>query len=527
MSNMKTGNDLSMFEKLPDEFLSLVIQTLVSEEPDGSSMKQLSLTSRRLRSRCLPALFQQVSVDCAHHQTSVPPPASWPFVRTLVLFGSFTTYSGFHMGNFLGTLLHLVMLRKICFRNLKGGVCWLHLEQLCNTPAFRVLEIMESSAFRRSDFWFPPDTCHTKFPLTGFIYTIQDPYVSDWNENRRPALPRRCYMAPLFLALHQRLEVLHLPSAMAPLEQMASLDWPSLRELKLYDEHCEADPNIFARLCSRMPRLRILDLRFFHTGPSTQTLIWAPDPSLTAPLSNIETVYLPYPDPKDALYAHLPSTLRKLHLVDCPRYYRFNVKLTETIDGFTKPYLVTASDLLGIFDEMPGPFTALEQLEVAFKADANERLLSRHIVTTFPNLRFLQLHRYRSEGESESDNETAVESIGHDISDLLHLRHLRLYINLPKDDFRYPVSEEGSCDTRVASSEELTDLFYGYAMTIAQNCGPALHTIDFLSTWIYRRQVWTRWFISRGGKGHIVVERCRDESGDFFLPSVCYLSDPS
>ncbi|KAA1478404.1 hypothetical protein DENSPDRAFT_829863 [Dentipellis sp. KUC8613] len=156
--------------------------------------------------------------------------------------------------------------------------------------------------------------------------------------------------------------------------------------------------------------------------------------------------------------------------------------------------LVTTSDLFSIFDKMRGPFTALEQLQVAYKAEANDRFLSRHIVTTFPNLCLLHLHRYCSEGEFEPDIETAVESIGQesDISDLVHLHHIKLYINLPGGDFRYPVPEEESRNTRVTSSEELTDLFYRCGMIIARDCGLALHTINLFSTWIYLHQVWTR-----------------------------------
>ncbi|KAA1478422.1 hypothetical protein DENSPDRAFT_666954 [Dentipellis sp. KUC8613] len=395
-------------ERLNDDVLLLIIHILASEELEGDSMKQLSLTSKRWRALCLPTLFKMATINCTSLYTSNPPPASWPFLRTIVFFGYFTTYSGFDRGDFLKTLPHLVALRKICFRDLQDGVYWLYLKQLSSAPAFRALEVIESSTSSHSNFHFPPDTSPASFPLTEFYYTIMDPYVSNWNGNRRPALPRRCYMSPLFLSLHQHLEVLHLPSAMAPLAQMASIDWPCLRELKLYDENYEADPTIFACLCSKMPRLRVLDLHFFHTGTSTQTLIWPPDTSFVASFSNMDTVYLPYPDPTDALYSHLPLALRELRLVDCPRYYRFNVKLTETIDGFTKPSLVTASDLLDIFGKMHGPFTAMEKLEVAFRADFNDRLLSRHIVTAFPNLRFLQLHRYRSEGESESDIDAAA-----------------------------------------------------------------------------------------------------------------------
>ncbi len=74
-------------------------------------------------------------------------------------------------------------------------------------------------------------------------------------------------MTPLILSLHENLEILHLPIAMAPLSEMSAVDWPRLREIKLYGEiHDTGNPADLAYALPRMRQLRILDLPFFHKG---------------------------------------------------------------------------------------------------------------------------------------------------------------------------------------------------------------------------------------------------------------------
>ncbi|TFY69869.1 hypothetical protein EVG20_g2979 [Dentipellis fragilis] len=291
-------------------------------------MRRLSLVSNRLRFVCLPVLFEKAKINRGSLLYSDPPPASWPYIRTMKFFGCFRI--GFeydNTGHLPEIMPHLVALRKVQFSYIRGA---------------------------------------------------ENKYISD-------------------------------------------------------------DRTIFARLCMRMPRLRILDLQFLHIGPSTQTIIWPSDLTFTPSLEYLEKLYIPYPDPNDLFYAHLPSTLRILCLVDRPRYYHFKGGRLPVVNHYPRPTPVTAAALVRMLDQLQGTFTSLKHLERAFQADGRDIDLSNHIAATFPNLHILQIHRYRSEGEGNADIELSVKSIAQNLSTIRTLRHFRIYLNLPDDDYRRPL----------------------------------------------------------------------------------------
>ncbi|TFY69865.1 hypothetical protein EVG20_g2968 [Dentipellis fragilis] len=494
--NMEAG-DPSPLERLNDDTLILLVNWITFGY--RRDIVTLSMTSKRLRALCLPILFQRAKVKCRALCDSGPPPASWPYIRTMDISGFFETGRGFSEGNLEYILPHLVALRKIRFLNLKYGVSWYELQFMLFAPNLRVLEIEEPRSFQREDFSFPDDTCSVSLPFTEFIYTIGRPPDFDWFSHWGSAdVARHCYMNPLFFSLHQQLEVLHLPASMAPLPEMSSMKWPRLRELRLYGEDFYGeDSSVFMRLFSTMPRLRILDLHILHKGPLTRTLVWPFNVSFKASFDNIDRFSLPYPDPSDTVYVQLPSTLRQLHLLDRPRYYRFSASWMVSSAGYTKPILTSATELLHIFKQMCGPFVFLERLEVAYKADAQDTALIHYITTTFPNLRFLQVHRYRSEGETIDDIEATVGSISQNISTLHSLRHFRVYLNFPVDDYRPPRDPGQQYAIPVMTTREFTALLRRCATAFSMNCSPTLQTIDLLSTWIFGSQIWKRWTIRR------------------------------
>ncbi|KAA1478391.1 hypothetical protein DENSPDRAFT_875686 [Dentipellis sp. KUC8613] len=460
----------SDFERLDNDVLILIIDILILE--DCKSFKELSSVSKRLRSVCIPILFKTVQLYCGHIWRFSIPPAAWPYLRTWMIIGDYSEGPGLDAKKLTMMYPHLVALRKLVFLSFKPGVYWYQIQSLMAIPNIRALEIQEPLDWEREDFSFfyesidPPSAT---LPFTEFVYSVADADARYWNYAAKPKPTLlRCYMTPLLLSLHQNLEVLHLPAWKAPLSEMASIDWPRLQELKLEDDNYEGDDaTIFARLCSRMPSLRTLDFQFLNKGAKTETLIWpAEAASLPMPFSHLRTVYLPHPDPNDTFYAHLPSTLKQLRLVDCPRYYRFEDMKAQHFEGYRRPTLLSATDLLRLLNQLQGTFDSLDQFEVAFRADGQETALYRFIVTTFPNLRWLQLHRYRAHGDSYADIETAVTSIVHHVSSLHRLRHIRLYLNLPDDDDK-PIRLLGRDNiSGMMSRPDFADLLLHHATTI-------------------------------------------------------------
>ncbi|TFY55202.1 hypothetical protein EVG20_g9405, partial [Dentipellis fragilis] len=487
---------LSGIERLNDDVLMIIIRFLYNQH--RRDIKNLSLTCKRLRSICIPTVFEKANINCAALWDSDPPPAAWRYIKTMNFYGSFTTSMGFDAANLRYILPHLVALRKIRFESIDQGVGWYDLLFMAAAPNVHALEIEEPSSTQEDDFSLPEDASSFSLPFTEIVYVVHEPSRYQGRMIIEPdPIARRCYMTPFILFMHQTLEILCLPAAMAPLPEMATLDWPRLRELKFYSQsykdevHMIANYNKdFARLCTKMPRIRNLDLciYLFHEEPVSQITLWPPGLPLpeTLVLESMEKVLLPYPDPDDTFYKHLPSTLRELHLVDRPRYYRWDGGLTR----FTKPTLITATELLRILKQLPARCIFMEQLEVAFRADGQELALYDYIAAAFPNLRVLQLHRYRISGEMESDIELTLESIARDVSSLRSLRHFRAYLNIPSDDYKSQDTHEQKARY---TEEEFKALHHHYAMIIAQHCSPALQIVEFLSAWFHGSHYWLRW----------------------------------
>ncbi|TFY53769.1 hypothetical protein EVG20_g9975 [Dentipellis fragilis] len=170
-----------------------------------------------------------------------------------------------------------------------------------------------------------------------------------------------------------------------------------------------------------------------------------------------------------------------MQLVDRPRYYRFNTKWMESIEGYTRPLLITATELLCVIKRL-GPLAILEHLEFAYQADSQDFMLPTQIAEFFPNLRSLELHRYRSEGETDIHIESAVTTI----------------------DLQRFLSKELRTDS--ISCSDFMALLRHYAMKIARNCSSSLQIIDFLTTYVYGEQFWMRCYVSRDDRGKPVLE---------------------
>ncbi|TFY62959.1 hypothetical protein EVG20_g6511 [Dentipellis fragilis] len=350
-------------QRLDQDVLMLIVDILFLAHRED--VRALSLTCKRMRSACLPRMFKNAKINCSYLFLSNPPTASWPYIRNMVISGRFPPMMSFGSVNLAATLPHLVALRKVCFSHFGWGITCYELQLILAAPNVHVLEIEESSSFQPDDVLLPDGVS------SAVLY--DPPYLVPAREPRNPS-SSNCNGATIG------------------------------------DNHDTADPADLAYALSRMRQLRILNLPFFHKGSSTQTLIWPFNVSPVAPFHHLETLYLPYPDPSDALYMQLPSTLRQLYLVDRPRYYHFQSMRLQIADNYTTPTLVSATELLRIFKKSGSTFALMEELDIAFQGDSQDHALYDHIAMAFPNLQSLQVHRYRSEGETRTEIENAVAS---------------------------------------------------------------------------------------------------------------------
>ncbi|KAA1478424.1 hypothetical protein DENSPDRAFT_667231 [Dentipellis sp. KUC8613] len=520
--NIGPWEGLSSLERLNDDVLTLIIYELAAEDP--CTITTLSFTSKHLRSVCLPMLFEKATVDCARLPDSEPPNATWPYIRTMDITGSFATSQNFDAGSLRQIIPHLTALRTIRFVRFQWGLTWDSLQLMLAAPNVRVLEIEEPFSSWRQTLTIPDGglshSCLTEFVYAGYsAHPPRERYRMAMRKESEP-VHTWCYLNALILALHQTLEVLRVPSVMAPLPEMATVEWPRLRELTLDgDNYYGDDPTLFSRLCARMPRLRTLDLHLRHKFLS-QTLIWPSDASSTPSFGSLQTVSLPYPDPNDTLYAYLPSTLRHLYLIDRPRYYHFKAEHKDVSNVYTRPILITATDLLHVLKQLQGAFTSLGVLGVAFEIDSETHALVGHIISAFPNLRILQLHCYRPAGAPASDTEDIVRSISRNLSALHSLRHFRTYFNpCEDDDTVIYAGERRLC--RSLTLREFLGLLGRYATIIAESCSPRLQFIDILSPMVYDEAVWMRWDVSRDEDGRPVLD-CQP---DAYLANDKYLDE--
>ncbi|TFY50440.1 hypothetical protein EVG20_g11517, partial [Dentipellis fragilis] len=240
---------LSLLERLNNDVLTLILHELVAEDP--CVITTLSLTSKRLRSVCLPTLFEKATLDCGRLPDSEPPNAAWPYIRTMDITGSFATSKNFDAGSLRQIIPRLTALRVIRFVRFQWGVTWDSLQFVLAAPNVRVLEIEEPFSAWRQTFTIPDGASSG---------TLQNGDAE--GARTRPQLVLSKYSHPIATPDSR--------SSSSPFRDGAftrdgAVEWPRLRELTLDGDHYYGDdPATFSRLCARMPRLRVLDLHLRH-----------------------------------------------------------------------------------------------------------------------------------------------------------------------------------------------------------------------------------------------------------------------
>ncbi|KAH9888965.1 hypothetical protein C8Q73DRAFT_173497 [Cubamyces lactineus] len=397
---------------LNHDVLTMIIEEVFAAFP--RALRQLSMTCKYLRLCSVPTLFRTCTVMQKDTiKEAFIPDKLWPHIQNLVLrdvcpdwyaavvrrrLPDPATYPPLHYtqdpllcGIFdSATLEHALRampkLRSVtvwCGENIDHGLPWYVLRVILTLTHLRHFSCHH---YHFSPTVFPPGdlVLDTPAPLTSFRYMLNAyrpiPRMHDPEEDALSVVMKAC---------HATLEVLWLPTESTPFQTMLSLSWPSLHELRLRGEFMwGGDPLVFA--LGGMPRLRLLRLNFALPRGIPRP-IW-PE-SLVASYSwpELEDLQVSFPCVDDQLYAHLPSTLRRLSL----RFFPHRIIdrwCTEWKRDWIFPSL-NAEQLRHIVRCCHCP--DLKHLEVEYHQDAHEEHLIRDIASLFPNLTSLKILRYR------------------------------------------------------------------------------------------------------------------------------------
>lgn len=213
-------------------------------------------------------------------------------------------------------------------------------------------------------------------------------------------------LTALLSHIHSSLETLLLPSEFLPLEILRKHDWPRLRKLKLRGERQFNPSMAVLPALSHVRTLRTLTLELAQPedhGLERQSMEPCDAMGMLCPWRDLETLTISYPHPADEWYSSLSSTLRRLDLRCWPRHYVHILPHDQrTIVDILKWHspIITSSDMLNILRRCrtSDARSSLRQLDLEFREDHMDRALFQFIPLAFPNLTFLQIHRYRQIG---------------------------------------------------------------------------------------------------------------------------------
>ncbi|EJD37649.1 hypothetical protein AURDEDRAFT_146991 [Auricularia subglabra TFB-10046 SS5] len=291
-------------------------------------------------------------------------------------------------------------------------------------------------------------------------------------------------LSSVFLHSHATLQVLVLPGESTEIATLASFEWPSLRELAICGP-CPEFGDIFPRLLAVMPRLAVLTLATFPPhGQASAPVV--PAGCDVQPLSELRRLTLSHPNPTDGIFLGLTSSLLELSLRDNPRYYtRLRTDGSVLSCG-------AATDIIRRLDSR-GACQHIHRLELvvaASIADTPDQEMNLYAVlaATCPQLRFLELHRYR---RVHDPRDASVQIPWGIIADGLKragsLRHLRL-----NPDF--PLRQHVEPDTYRSFLDKLDAL----AMQLAHGL-PLLQSLAFLHSNLTGDYAWQPWSVRPDG----------------------------
>ncbi|KAH9849364.1 hypothetical protein C2E23DRAFT_685645, partial [Lenzites betulinus] len=310
---------------------------------------------------------------------------------------------------FFSILSYLPSLTSVTFEAAAEGVPWSVVERCLQLPNLSTLTFMPDSQWLDTlpipgALWSLP-----RLPLTTLSYTTivwrelkERPYNNRFPHTHLLAdeyAAEARGLAPLILAIRETVERLYIPLDASPVGEMCQCMWPNLTDLRLRGAYADSMPrSIISILLSRMPRLHSLSIEFAQPPSHSRAPVFGTAVPVACEHLQLRSLTVAYPDPEDAIFSFVGIDLVHLSLRDWPRAYypmRGDVALR-----FVAPIL-SASECLRLLTHMNTPL--LESLEVVYMTvdDADDDLL-RHIVTAYPRLKQLEIHRYRSDWDEDS-----------------------------------------------------------------------------------------------------------------------------
>ncbi|KAI0365484.1 hypothetical protein BV20DRAFT_730002 [Pilatotrama ljubarskyi] len=378
------------------------------------------------------------------------------------------------------------------------GVPWSVLDILLSTPTLRVFEAPARrllSKYERS--LAAPHFCPA--PISSFHY------APDFlRYHTRSSTSEVDVLALLVAHLSVSLQTIVVPSESTPFALMNYYEWPQLREL-----YIQGDPER-AWMCrtplvsvlSRMPRLRVLSLKFAHRTDQSPRAIWPPDHIMSAlPWPDLESLTISWPSTEDRVFQNLPTTLRHLSLRSWPRLYNARVQ-PRTSPLYHLPWVRSApssTDLLAVLRLCPKGI-ALQRLHLEYYARGvmDDAELLRYVPTVFPHLRSLHIHRYSG---AVGASAATVEEISAMMSRLQHLRVVRLYL-----DCKYRSYNRGVRGLRMTFGTHIDSEFLkAAAVTLLRDPGPSLDSLYLLHT----ASVWAVYHLVRDNDGNVQASQER------------------
>ncbi|KAI0672454.1 hypothetical protein C8Q78DRAFT_970747, partial [Trametes maxima] len=398
-----------------------VLNHVLVELKTQTLLTPFSQICRKMRQSCMSILFRSCTVrECLPLLAFPVPPSLWPYIQDLRFLdgcyeyhvltrawesGRLThvpypgddllcrVYEGTALENALQNMPRLRTVILLFRQSALHSVSWPTLRAILSVPQLESIVL-------RGHLLVPELTpgdviCPQSVPaLTTFRYIQPKYYLRPHDYSSEIQAVDR-----LLQRLHRTLQTLILPVESGPFPRLRSLDWPSLRELRLRGEYdtLKDGSSPLVSCIANMPRLRILSLEFALPAGRQPLPIWPADLHIDLLWPLLEELTVSFPVASDAIYAHLPHTLRCLSLTCYPHYGRDRPEYMA--DGRWHSPLISVSDMLSILQR--GDFPLLTKLKIEYQEDFAEAQLLRHIGIAFPELTTLKIFRNRERERGE------------------------------------------------------------------------------------------------------------------------------
>ncbi|KAI0634120.1 hypothetical protein C8Q77DRAFT_1109898 [Trametes polyzona] len=337
--------------------------------------------------------------------------------------------------------MYLPNLRSVRFHDgAPHGVPWESLRRLLHSPQITSMSFDKSALFT-SVAPFPADPSLTASTLEELSYpTLLETIATEWYSgylftvSDRREVETACLSA-LVLGMRETARSLTLPMDTCPLRDMARLDWPRLHTIRLGGSFPRgADRFITHTLPSffrRTPHMEHIEIT--AALPIDTTVLCsvlgrarALDP---VALDELRSLTVAHPDPEDAIFSTPLPNLVHLSIRDYPR--RYDVLAEVYYQQRWRSPILSATEMLAILRRIR-PY-GLTSLEVVYLVDDSDPDLLDFITDCLPQLRHLQVHRYRR----SPDEVVQYRDIARKLSSITGLTTLRLNLDLEGDPGPY------------------------------------------------------------------------------------------